>query len=452
MTHTRALARYVADLRLEALPPSVVAAAGRATLDLIGVVFPAGQYQPARLMNDYVRHTGGRPVATVIGTDIRTSPASAALANGTMAAEMEQDDVHPQSGTHPASVYIPAMLGIAKEFDVSGAQWVEALVCAYDVGCRVSMALGFANQYGRGFHATGVSGIFGATAGVSHLLGLDADAVESAFGLAGAQASGLTTYEMEQEHFAKSLQSGAPARNAVVAAELAAMGYRGAPGTLDGKNNIFTAFSTHTDFSGLTADLGRRFEIEHTGYKFYSACRAIHTPLDILLGLMREEGLGPDDVAGIDVWLPTELAPVVDNNALTTHNLRYIMAVAMVDREITRVQISAGRRADPALAELSKRVRLLRDDQLGQKYPRTGMLGPARLELRLADGRVFSEEREGPSGSTALPASDADLERKFLQMTRQVISERRALQIAAVLQRIETVPSMRELTALLGAA
>ena len=449
MSYTSMLAEYAAGLRYEALPDSVIKAAKRATLDLLGVTFPAVQYEPARLMNEYVRRQECAPKATVIGTDIRTSTANAALANGTMAAEMEQDDVHPESGTHPGSVFVPAMLAVAEDVNANGRDWIAALAVSYDVGCRVATAMEFSRTYERGFHSTGVAVSFGAAAGAARLLGLDAGGMESAFGLYASQACGLLIYQMERDHFTKSLQSGAPARNAVTAAELAASGYVGAPGVMDGEHNIFDAFSTHRNFPALIKDLGSRYEIEHTGYKFYSACRAIHTPLDMLMDQMAEHSFTAEDVAQIRVWLPDRLVPVVDNNKLTTHNLQFIMAAGLVDREITRMQISNERRTDVGLNEIAARVTLLPDTGLEGRYPGAGMLGPARIEVKLRDQRVFGDERPGPRGSTVRPVTDEDIEEKFLQMATQSIAQQQAQQIIDMVASLENVSGMRELSDLL---
>ena len=449
VSYTTQLATYAASLRYEDLPHGVVKAAKRATLDLLGVIFPAVQYAPARLMNDYVRRQGGGPIATVVGTDIRSSTANAALANGTMAAEMEQDDVHPESGTHPGSVFVPAMLAVAEDLGSNGRHWIAGLVAAYDVGCRIATAMEFPRTYKRGFHSTGVAVAFGGAAGAGRLLKLDAAGMESALGLYASQACGLLTYQMERDHFVKSLQSGVPARNAVTSAELAAMGYVGAPGVLDGEYNVFDAFSTHDNFPALVKELGVRYEIEHTGYKFYSACRAIHTPLDMLLDQMAEHRFGPDDVARMRVWLPAPSIPVVNNNKLTTHNLQFIMAAGLVDREITRVQISNERRADTKLNEIASRVSLLPDSGLEGRHPGAGMLGPARIEVTLRDRRKFEDERPGPRGSNVRPVTDGDIEAKFLQMATQSIPEKQARGIIDCVASLEHLTDMRELSCLL---
>ena len=447
MTYTVEIADYVAGTRFEALPPSAVAAAKRVTLDLLGVLLPATQYGPGRVMNNYVGQLGGAPQATVVGTGIKTSTANAALANGTMAADMEQDDVHPEANLHASSVFVPALLAVAENNDASGEDWITALVAAYDVGCRLSIAMENGRQYARGFHPTAVSGTFGAAAGAARLLGLDSTEVNSALGLTGCQASGMLTWEMETEHFTKSFQSGVPARNAVVAAELAARGYVGAADTLDGHYNVFDAFSTHRNFERLVTGLGSSYEIERTGYKFYSCCRFIHSTLDQLLELSDEHGFAGTDIERLDVWLPHTQAPIVDNNTLTTHNLQYCVAVALTDRVVERAQTTAERRADPMLNEIASRITLRGADDLEDLYP---VHWPSRISLLLKDGRAWESERHDPRGTTFQPVTDAEIERKFVGMASQVIPADRVKEIIKTIAQLDTLPSIHTLTTLLA--
>jgi 2-methylcitrate dehydratase PrpD len=445
-TYTEQVAEYVAATTYDALPASTVAATKRVTLDLLGVVLPAINYGPGSVMNQYIRETGGAGRATVVGTDIKTTAANAALANGTMAADMEQDDVHPESNLHASSVFVPAMLGVAEELDSSGRDWINALAVAYDVGCRLSIAMDNGRQYASGFHPTAVSGTFGATSAVARLLGLDAAGVNSAIGLAGCQAAGMLTWEMETEHYTKSFQSGVPARNAVVAGQLAARGYIGASNTLDGKYNVFDAFSNHRNFPRLVENLGERHEVEYTGYKFYSVCRFIHSALDQLLDLSEEHGFAGSDIEGLDVWLPHTQVPIVDHNTLITHNLQYSLAVGITDRIVERAQTSNERFADPALQAIAAKVTLRGADDMEALYPAHW---PSRVHIRLTDGRTFESERHDPRGTSFVPVTDADMVAKFEGMASQVLPAERVNQIVKVVDELETLDSIRELTALL---
>ena len=286
MTKTGEVAGYASALTFDALPASAVAAAKRVVLDFLGVAVGGADTPPGRAITDYVAGTGGAPLATVIGSDVRTSTADAALANGTLSATLELDDVHPSANLHASSVFLPALLAAGEARAVSGAEWITSLVVAYDVGCRISIALDDSRQYERGFHPTPVSGTFGAAAGVARLAGLSGEQIGQVLGLAGCQASGLLTWKLEEGRFTKAFQSGMAARNGLVAAELVAAGYAGPKDTLDASVNIFQTFSTTTNLAPLIDALGERYEVERTGFKFYGCCRGIHATLDTVLEMM----------------------------------------------------------------------------------------------------------------------------------------------------------------------
>jgi len=447
MSYTATLASYAATLRYQDIPASAVAAAKRVTLDYLGVTLAAIRYAPGTLIVEYVRGLGGHPRSTVIGTDLLTSPCQAALANGTLAADMEQDDVHPSSNLHASSVFHSAALPVAEVSGADGKAFLAAVVAAYDVGCRVSRAMGDGNQYARGFHPTAVSGTFGAAAAAGKLLGLDGPGMASAIGLTGCQAAGLLTWEQEQEHFTKSFQSGVPARNAVTAAELARMGYVGAPDTLDGKYNVFDAFAGQRNFPALVADLGSRFEVEHTGYKFYSCCRMTHSTLDAVLSLARQHRFGPSDIDSITVWLAETAAPIVDNNDLTTHNLQHVVAAALTDGTVMREQTSAARRQDPALRALAGRVTLLSDPALESLYPEHWA---ARVRIRTTKGAEHQLQLDDPFGTDARPASDEEIQAKFRRMAGTVLPADRVEQLIDTVNRLETLSTIRPLTGLLA--
>src|SRR5690606_15569427 len=93
----------------------------------------------------------------------------------------------------------------------------------------------------RGFHTTPTCGTFGATVAAGRLLGLDPEQMTSALGLAGAQASGLM--EMYGTSMQKRFNPGPAARNGVVAAQMAALGFTGADTILDGVRGFGPAFA-----------------------------------------------------------------------------------------------------------------------------------------------------------------------------------------------------------------
>src|ERR1700687_234021 len=143
-------------------------------LDLVGVGL-AGSRQPSSPpAADVAFSLGGDGTATIFGSGRRTTSAVwAALANGTAAHAVELDDVTTESSLHPGVAVIPAALAVAEELGASPAALLEAIVAGYEVTMRVGNALNPASAYARGFHPTGVVGIFGANTAAGHLLNLN---------------------------------------------------------------------------------------------------------------------------------------------------------------------------------------------------------------------------------------------------------------------------------------
>jgi 2-methylcitrate dehydratase PrpD len=445
-SYTEQVSEYVQATRFSVLPASATEAAKLVTLDLLGSALAGSTSGTAAAMIRYTGAVGGTPEASVIGSGLRTSMSNAGLANGAIAADAEMDDVHPDSNIHASSVFVPAMLAVCEARGASGRDYLNSLAMAYDIGCRVSEALGDADQTERGFHPTAISGVFGVVAGAAAVLDLTAQQVSEAIGLAGTQAAGLLTYKLEREHYAKSLHSGIAVRAGLAAAQLVQHGYRGPAGTLDGRANIFDAFSLSHRFAPLTDGLGQRYEIEHTGFKFYGCCRAIHGPLDLLLPLMNQGKVTAANVASIDVWLPARQVPVVDNNELVTHNLQYVLAVTLTDQGSFPDQLVTDRRRDPGVAGLMGRIRLVPDQEMNEVYPHHW---PSRVRIVTESGDIFDEGVRDPRGNPGNPASRADLEGKFRSLVSDVLDPAAQDSLLAAVEALDGAGSVSAVTDLL---
>src|SRR5438445_13571897 len=76
------IAEFVVKTRLDDCPREAIACVRRAALDSIGAML-AGSTEPvARIVREIARAEGGTPLCTVVGSSLRTSPTSAALAHG----------------------------------------------------------------------------------------------------------------------------------------------------------------------------------------------------------------------------------------------------------------------------------------------------------------------------------------------------------------------------------
>jgi 2-methylcitrate dehydratase PrpD len=124
---TTALCDYVAKALGREMPPEVVAKTKLHTLDTIAAMVSGSQLNPGKLAARYVDGLGGKPQATVIGTQILTSAVNAALANGMAAHGDETDDSHLRGRFHPGCGIVSAALAAAELADCSGADLLRAV-------------------------------------------------------------------------------------------------------------------------------------------------------------------------------------------------------------------------------------------------------------------------------------------------------------------------------------
>src|SRR5437763_10246304 len=249
------LAEFCAGLRWAELDPEVQARTREVLLDLIGVAL-AGSRQPssppaARVALDL----GGQGAATIIGTRQTTSAVWAALANGTAAHAVELDDVTTESSLHPGVAVIPAALALAEDIQAPPARMLEAIVAGYEVTMRVGNALNPASAYARGFHPTGVAGVFGATMAAGRLLDLRHDQLVHALGIAGTLASGSLEY-LSDGAWTKRLNAGWAGHAGITAAQLAAAGFTGPSTVFEGRLGVLHAYTDAPLVDALLADLG----------------------------------------------------------------------------------------------------------------------------------------------------------------------------------------------------
>ena len=220
---------------------------------------------------------------------------TAALANGMTAHALELDDVTNVSSLHPGVVVWPAAMAVVERAGGTMANLLAAGVAGYEVTMRVGDALNAPATYARGFHPTGIAGAVGAAVAAAHAMGLDADEILNALGLAGGMAAGSMAY-VQNGSDGKRLNAGWAAHAGVVAADLAAVGTPGPPDALTGTYGLLDAFSDGPRAEDLgPLDSGHPALLD-VAIKPYACCRYIHPVIDACRELRASNGLRPDDL------------------------------------------------------------------------------------------------------------------------------------------------------------
>jgi 2-methylcitrate dehydratase PrpD len=293
-TVSRQFARFVADTRVESLPPAIVALAKQRILDSLSTAIAATELPvPTTAASIIGGNTGG---STVIGRRERVPAADAAFVNATLVNGRTQDDFLCKS--HPGAVTIPPALALAEQHDRSGADVIAAVVVGYELTGRAY--LGGPTMLPK-FRATGVAGAIGAAAASARVMQLDVEKTVNTLGLAAMFASGFGAGFLTGTMDVK-LNVGMAARNGVTASILAGAGATASDRAFEGEAGYYKALSgTTADVEAATADLGKRYLIEDTIYKEYPICIFVQTPVALAKNLIEREGLDPHTIQRVRV-------------------------------------------------------------------------------------------------------------------------------------------------------
>ena len=88
----------------------------------------------------------------------------------------------------------------------------------------------------------------------------------------------------------------------MTAALMARAGVQGAEHVLDAKDGgLFPAMSDHYDYSLVSKDLGKQFEILNVENKPYPCCRSTHCAIDAALSLRNRANFSLEEIRQIDI-------------------------------------------------------------------------------------------------------------------------------------------------------
>jgi 2-methylcitrate dehydratase PrpD len=437
----------LADFVVHADPPAEArAAAARAVLDTVGVTL-AGASEPAAVCVQRVIESSGP--CSVFGTVGRAAATDAALANGTAAHAHDYDDMCFVSLAHPSAPLVASAMAAAELVAAPGRALLDAYIVGFEIEARFGRTMN-PRHYQKGWHCTSTIGSLGAAAAAARLIGLDAAATAQALHIAASEASGL------KDNFGsmvKPLHAGLAARNGVLAALLARAGMTANAHAIDGPQGLLAVMDSERDaavLATLSGDLGVRWEILETGItvKLYPSCAATHPTIDTLIDMKRREGFSPEDVqaveVGVDPSTPTVLIhdrPV--DGLQAKFSMPFCAAAAIVYGRVGIDTFDDAFIGDDRIAAVRPLVSMHVDPTLDPAAPR---LTQARVIVRLADGRVLTVLANGAQGYPDRPATDAELDDKFLSCAQRALPGTRAGEALAALRNIETSPDVRVVT------
>lgn len=410
-------AKSIAKTRYEDLSEDAVEGAKKTILDTLGVTLAASGMEPAvRTLVEFLQEEGGRPESTVLGFGGKLPSISAAFANGSMAHCLDFDDQTPW-GAHAASSIVPAVFAVAERIGgVSGKKLIAAVAIGQDLFSRLRCNVGW-NQ---NWNLSSMVGAFSATASAAYVLGLSAEQIGHALGIASQQSCGTMEVIFATGSDLRGMYAGFTAKGAVIAALLAQKGITGIDTLFEGKAGIFNVyFGGKYDREKMLDGLGQRFLGGTTLYKAWPAVGNSHTYIHATIELMKEKGIAAGDIETIRTFVGdftyTMCTPLEVRRAPTTlvdakMSLPFIVGIAASKGRIGIGDFSEAALKDPDVLAMAAKVVPVQDPSQNWTFK----LPDGRIEIAMRDGRVFERVGNGIPGSLEAPLTWLQLTDKFV--------------------------------------
>jgi len=455
VTPTRELLEFLHGLEPGRLPPDIAGAAQNCVLDTLGCALFGSPEAWSRIMAAEMIAEGSKGSSTIVGQRAMVAAPAAALCNGTAAHGFELDDHLDEAIVHPGAIIVSAALAAAEAAEAPGARLLLGVVAGYEFANRLGLAMGVTPSQ-RGWHKTSVAGPVGAAVAVAKVMGLSADRMQCAIGLACSAASGTKAYAAgEGGGMEKRMHAGRSAEAGVRMAQLAARGFTAPPGAIEGRFGLLDVMSGDKAKPELLAEaLGARWAVGHVYIKLYPCCAWIQAAAQQLVELRGPRPLGADEVRGVRVGV-SAYAKAQNGNPLpqdtmgAQFSIPYCAALALTGDPADPAAYGEAALADEARRALAQRVEIFVDPEMEAAYPRHY---GARVELQFGNGERRTAARLDPHGMPADPCTQSELEQKFLRLAGRVKSTGEASRILAEVRQLHRAPGVRGLTELLRKA
>jgi 2-methylcitrate dehydratase PrpD len=442
----RTLSAYIASAPTRPLPAAVTERAKHHLLDTISAMVSGSRLLPGKRAIDYVSTLGGIREACVLGTHLVTSAPNAALANGMLAHADETDDAYYIALVHPGCSVVPAALAMAERQRSNGNALLRAIVLGYDICARMSKTLGVEHFRSAGHSTHSFGGTFGSAAAAGALAGLDADRSRYLLSYAAQQASGLSCWARDVEHIEKAFHfGGMPARNGVTAATMVASGFTAVEDVFSGDRGFFHAYESYVQPKRLVQGLGREFDIMQTAIKRWPVGYPIQAPLDALSNLIATHRIDAKDVDRVAVAIDEQGARTVNKRRMASINIQHLMAMMLVDGEITFASAHDNERVrDPMVVRLKKRIELAESAELSR-----AKTTQAVVEVVTRHGERFRYHTRAVRGSATNPMKRDEVAVKGRDLLVPILGSRRTEALIDTIWNMERIEDVRHLRRLL---
>lgn len=444
---TKKLADFVINMRDSDVPQAVLDGARNALLDTLGCAIAGSLDECSEIAQRLVRDNGARAQATVVGTRLSTSPAEAAFTNGLAAHALDFDDSLVTLRGHPTAPMLGAGLAVGEAAGASGKAVLAAIALGLEAGGKIGPALG-GGHYMKGWHSTATVGVFSSTVVAARLWGLTVEQLQTAWGIAASEASGLIR---NFGSMTKPFHAGHAARSAVTAAWLAKNGFTADMNIFDGKDGFFATYAgaDAVPLESTLAHLGEPWEMLTPGIyvKRFPCCYCNHRPVGGMFELIKQHNIKANEVTKVRIgFLPGSDTPLIHRDPHTglegKFSMEYNAAAAVLDGKLIMETFTDAMVQRPEIRAFMPKVERF---YIPSEKIYSGTTGYSEIEMHTTRG-TFKLHIDRVPGSPEWPMTTDDRAEKFLDCAGRVLGTADAKKLFDIVERCGQLKSITELT------
>lgn len=445
---TRCLAAYLCGMDVSKFSDHTVDITKMCIEDFIGVAIAGSAKKESGIWKEYYSGKLTAPQASTFqpGFTKMTVEQAAAL-NAVFGHVMDMDDVHNASITHLAVITVPTALALGQQLGKSGKEIIEAVAAGYEAGARIGEAINPSSY--KYWHTTGVVGAFAAGVTAAKLLGLDEEQMVNCLGSAGTQAAGLWEF-LASGSMSKVLHTANANLCGLRSAELAKLGFTGAPTILEGDRAFVNALAPEPDLDSLTKGFGEGYRIEENSFKPYACCRHTHSANYCIEKILSAHALDPEDIVSItdDTYstaVQTTNNPYPENPYAAKFSLQFCIAAAIVLKDLSDRTFTVENINNPAVKALMEKIKVKVNKELDDEFKQDPNQWSHRLTICLKNGETITEQVDYPIGDFKNPFDWEMADRKFRLLTEDMIGGEGVTRLLDKLHNLETIQDINEI-------
>jgi len=418
--------RFIRNLKMENIPPKILKQAKICLLDLLGASLGGVKAKGAKILFDFSsQEINGLREATVIKANKKMSCVAASLINGFIVNALDIDDGFRKIKGHPGAAIFPTILAVSEKVKATGKRFLEALIVGYEIAIRAGEILH--SHYGF-YHGSGSWGAIGAAAGAARLLGLSEIETKNALGIAEVYAP-LVPEMRSVKSPNMAPKDGIPwgAMVGTSAAFLAQKKFTGIPSFLGDRERNKEVFT-----------LRKEYKIMNLYFKQYPCCRWAHPAIDGVLKIMKKENFTYKEISKIIIKTFSEAVRLCSNPPTSLeeaeYNVRYPVAMVTIYKEFGPTQLEEKYFNDEEVNKLMKKIYIFKDNKIEEKFPEKCL---AEIRIITKQGKEYNSGTIAAKGDWDYPLSEQELENKFINIVKGVLSKEETNDLIEVIKNFE---------------